>query len=182
VTQFEVVLRDDVDAQTLCSQIDEMFRGGPVATDTRPKGVFEQNAIGDLIELIGFAHYLGLACLGLVLALVATTTVMAVQDRLREHAVLQTLGFSGLRIFALVMTETVLVSVAGGVVGVGLALAILGWSHPTVSTEGVTIAFTPSVQLVTTGLLVALGAGVLAGLVPGTRAARAEIVASLRAV
>jgi putative ABC transport system permease protein len=182
VTQFEVVLRDDVDAQTLCSQIDEMFRGGPVATDTRPKGVFEQNAVGDLIELIGFAHYLGLACLGLVLALVATTTVMAVQDRLREHAVLQTLGFSGPRIFALVMTETVLVSLAGGVVGVGLALGILGWSHPTVSTEGVTIAFTPSVQLVTTGLLVALAAGVLAGLVPATRAARAEIVASLRAV
>src|SRR5260370_15881598 len=54
-------------------------------------------------SLIGFANYLGYACIGLVLALVATTTVMAVQDRIREHALLQTLGFSGPRIFSLVL-------------------------------------------------------------------------------
>ena len=39
--------------------------------------------VGDLVELIGWATFLGYACLGLVLALVATTTVMAMQDRVR---------------------------------------------------------------------------------------------------
>ncbi|MCI0456220.1 MAG: hypothetical protein L0Z62_04470 [Gemmataceae bacterium] len=47
---------------------------------------------------------------GLVLALVATTTVMAVQDRVREFAVLQTLGFSPARIGQLVLCESLLVS------------------------------------------------------------------------
>src|SRR5262249_2443200 len=68
---------------------------------------------------VDYARYLGFACVGLVLALVATTTVMAVQDRVCEHALLQTLGFSGPLIFRLVIAESVLIGLAGGVLGVG---------------------------------------------------------------
>jgi putative ABC transport system permease protein len=182
VTQFEVLLADGADPEATCRTIDALFRGGPVQTDTRPKGVFEANAVGDLKELIGFAHYLGYACVGLVLALVATTTVMAVQDRVREHAVLQTVGFSGPRIFGLVLSESLLVSLAGGVLGIGAALGVLASSGLAVGTEGVTIAFTPSVPLAVTGLAVALVVGAVAGVVPAWQASRAEIVASLRYV
>jgi putative ABC transport system permease protein len=182
VTQFEVRLADGADAQAVARAIDDRYRGGPVATDTRTKGVFEANAVGDLAELIHFANYLGLACVGLVLALVATTTVMAVQDRVREHALLQTLGFTGGRIFALVLAESLLVSLAGGAVGVGLALATLSWSQLAVGTEGVTIAFLPTPGVAVTGLAVAAAVGLLAGAAPAWRAGRAEIVASLRAV
>ena len=42
---------------------------------------------------------------------------MAVQDRIKEHAVLQTIGFSGARVFGLVLTESALLSTAGGAVG-----------------------------------------------------------------
>jgi putative ABC transport system permease protein len=182
VTQFEVRVRDGADPAELCTQIDALFRGGPVQTDTRLKGAFQQNAVADLAELIGFARYLGLACVALVLALVATTTIMAVQDRIREHAVLQTLGFSGARVFTLVMIETALVSLAGGAVGVGLALTVLAMSGLAVGTEGVTIAFEPSLRLGAIGLSVALAVGLLAGLVPAWRAARADIVPSLRAI
>jgi putative ABC transport system permease protein len=182
VTQFEVLLKEGARSETVCQAIDDMNRGGPTQTDTRPKGVFQANAVGDLVDLIGFANYLGYACVGLVLALVATTTVMAVQDRTREHAVLQTLGFSGRRIFGLVMTESLLVSLGGGVLGVGLAMAGLDWSGLAVGTEGVTIAFTPSLRLALTGMAVASGVGVLAGVVPAWQASRAEIVAALRYV
>jgi putative ABC transport system permease protein len=180
VTQFEVRLADGADPGAVGRSIDQAFRGGPVATDTRPKGVFEANAVGDLAALIGFAAYLGYACVGLVLALVATTAVMAVQDRVREHAVLQTLGFTGRRIFGLVLAESLLVSLTGGLLGVGLALAALAWGELAVGTEGVTIAFRPSVGLAATGLAVTAAVGALAGLAPGWQAARAEIVASLR--
>jgi putative ABC transport system permease protein len=182
VTQLEVRLSDGADADAVARQIDEMFRGGPVQTDTRPKGIFQQNAVADLAELIGFAHYLGYACIGLVLALVATTTVMAVQDRIREHAVLQTIGFSGRRVFALVVSESFVVAVAGGLLGVGLALVVLAWSGLALGTEGVTIAFVPSWRVAVTGMVVATVVGLVAGAVPAWQAARAEIVASLRAV
>jgi putative ABC transport system permease protein len=182
VTQFEVRLADDADTDTVARAIDDHFRGGQVITDTRPRGVFEANAVGDLVDLIGFADYLGYACVGLVLALVATTTVMAVQDRVREHAVLQTLGFSGPRIFGLVLIESLLVSVAGGVLGVSLALGFLTFSGLAVGTEGVTIAFLPSWSQLTTGLLVSAAVGLLAGGFPAWQASRAEIVTSLRQV
>ena len=77
VTQLEVLLTPGIDALAKCQEIDELFRGGPVETDTRPKGVFQAQSLGDLAQLIGMAHYLGYACVGLVLALVATTTIMS---------------------------------------------------------------------------------------------------------
>lgn len=182
VTQFEVHLNEAANANTVSRAIDDTFRGGPVQTDTRTKGVFETKAVGDLAELIGFANYLGFACVGLVLALVATTAVMAVQDRIRENAVLQTIGFSGPRLFGMVLSESILVSLFGGVLGIAAATAGLAWSKLAVGTEGVTISFLPSISLAVVGLLVALGVGILAGLVPAWQTARAEIVSSLRSV
>lgn len=180
VTMFEVRLNEGADADAVGKAIDATFKTDRVPTDTRPKGVFQASAVGDLVELIGFANYLGYACVGLVLALVATTTVMAVQDRIREHAVLQTLGFTQGRIFGLVIAESMIVSLIGGVIGVGLSLTILAFSGLAVGTEGVTISFTPSVGLALTGFGVSAVVGVFAGVVPAWQAARAEIVTSLR--
>lgn len=180
VTQLEILLNEGVDPLAKCEEIDEMFRGGPVETDTRPKGVFQANSLGDLTQLIGMAHYLGYACVGLVLSLVATTTVMSVEDRIKEHAVLQTIGFSGPRVFQLVMTESVLLSIAGGIIGVGAATIVLKLSSLSIGAEAVTIAFTPSIRLAVTGLIVSSIAGILAGIAPAFHAARTEIVPALR--
>ncbi len=180
VTQFEVVLADHSDPDAAAAAIDAQFRGGPVATATRTKGVFQREAIGDLAELIGFAQWLGYACLGLVFSLVATTTVMAVQDRIKEHAVLQTLGLRPMRIFRLVLAESLLLGIAGGLLGIGPGILLLsGWGFA-IGTEGVAIALEPSFRLVGLGIGVAAAVGVLAGLAPGYQAARTEIVAALR--
>ncbi len=182
VTQIEVLLNDGVDPVAKCKEIDDKFRGGPVETDTRPKGVFQAQSLGDLTQLIGMAHYLGYACVGLVLALVATTTVMSVQDRIKEHALLQTIGLSGPRVFRLVLTESVLLSLAGGIIGVSAAMAMLKFSSLSVGAEAVTIAFTPSIHLAFTGIVVSVIAGTLAGIAPAWHAARTEIVPALRQV
>jgi putative ABC transport system permease protein len=180
VTQLEVRLTPHADAQATASAIDDRFRGGPVATTTRPKGVFQADTLSDLAELIGLAHWLGYACVGLVLSLVATTTVMAAQDRIKEHAVLQTLGLRPLRLFRLVVAESLLQALAGGFLGVGMATLLLAWAGFAVGTEGVTIAFEPSVGLALWGAAVSAAVGLLAGFAPGWQAARMEIVAALR--
>ncbi len=180
VTQLEILLNEGVDPVAICKEIDDEFRGGPVETDTRSKGVFQAKSLGDLTQLIGMAHYLGYACIGLVLTLVATTTVMSVQDRIKEYAVLQTIGFSGLKVFRLVMTESVLLSITGGIIGVGSAMLVLNISSLSMGAEAVTIAFTPSIRLTITGLTVSFIAGTLAGIAPAVHAARTEIVPALR--
>lgn len=180
VTQFEVALAEGTDANATCKAIDEIFRSAPVATNTRTKGVFQANTVGDLVELIGFTQYLGFACVGLVLSLVATTAMMGVQDRIQEHAVLQTLGYSGYYIFAFVVAESVLVSIMGGSIGLVAALSILATSSLSVGAEAVLISFSPSVQVALSGVLVSLFVGFVAGVLPAAHAARTDIVPALR--
>jgi putative ABC transport system permease protein len=180
VTQMEVHLSDEADPDSLAVAIDAKFHAGPVATTTRTKGMFQADTLADLAELIGFIHWLGYACVGLVLSLVATTTVMSVQDRIKEHAVLQTLGCRPRRVFRLVMTESTLLSTIGGGLGVVVGLAFLAWSNMSVAAEGVTIAFRPSLDIALQGLVASLVVGLLAGLAPAWQAARTEIVPALR--
>jgi len=180
VTQIEVLLEQGADSDRICQQIDDMFRGGPVETNTQPKGVFQAQSLGDLAQLVDMARYLGYACVGLVLALVATTSVMSVQDRIQQHAVLQTIGFSGRRVFCLVLAESVVLATAGGLLGVASAMGILELSGLAVGAEAVTVAFTPSLPLALTGLVVSGLSGLLAGVMPAWHAARTDIVPALR--
>ena len=142
--------------------------------------MFEADTLADLAELIGFVHWLGYACVALVLSLVATTTVMSVQDRIKEHAVLQTLGLRPLRVFRIVITESMLLSTLGGILGVIGSVALLSSTGMSIAAEGVTISFQPSVSLAVQGIVVAIVVGALAGIAPAWHAARSEIVPSLR--
>ncbi|MBI1314735.1 FtsX-like permease family protein [bacterium] len=181
VTQHEVVLDPSADPSHVAAQIDERFRGGPIQTDTRTKGTFQAASLADLVDLIGLTHYLGYACLGLMAVLILTTNFMSVQDRIREHAVLQTMGFSGELVFSLIMIESVLLSFAGGATGILTAVTVLANAGIAVSAEAVSLALTPSISLAVIGLLLSIAIGVLAGMLPALTAARTEIVPALRA-
>lgn len=180
VTLHEVHLTPEADPDQTARTIDDALRSGPVATTTRRKGAFEASTLSDLVDLIGFSHYLGYACVVLVLSLVASTTVMSVQDRVREHAVLQTIGLRPTRVFRLIVAESLVLCLAGGGFGTFTALAVLAWSGLAIGAEGVTIAFRPSMSLAIAGLTVSTVVGLLAGMVPAFQAARTEIVPALR--
>lgn len=179
VTQHEVLLSGDADPDQVARKIDETLRAGPVATTTRRKGAFQASTLSDLVDLIGFAHWLGYACVGLVLALVATTTVMSVQDRIKEYAVLQTIGVRPFRALRLVLTESTLLCLLGGLLGTLLALIILRLGGFAIGAEGATIAFRPSFDLLLSGVIVSLLVGVLSGIAPAIQAATVPIVNAL---
>lgn len=180
VTQHEVQLQKDVDPQDMIRRIDRTLAAASVPATTFRKGAFQASTLGDLVDLIGFAHFLGYASILLVLSLVAAATVMAVQDRVREHALLQTLGVRPSRIFLLVVAESSMQCAAGGIAGVAAATAVLASGGLAIGAEGVAIGIEPSLRLAATGIGVAGVVGLVAGLVPGLQAASANIVAALR--
>ncbi|MCY3002815.1 MAG: ABC transporter permease [Planctomycetota bacterium] len=100
VTQFEVKIDDPSRAKEISASIDDLFRTGPEPTDTRPRILFLEHATRDLREILRFAELLGLACVAVVLALVANTVAMSVQERVREFGVFRTLGFHARHIAA----------------------------------------------------------------------------------
>ena len=180
VTQHEVALTPEADADRVAAEIDARLRAKSVATKTRRKGAFQASTLSDLVDLIGFAHWLGYACVGLVLSLVATTTVMSVQDRFKEYAVLQTIGVRPGRTMRLVLLESLLLCLVGGSCGTVVALTLLALGGFAIGAEGATIAFEPSFRLGVTGLLVSAMLGIVAGLAPAWQVSTLSIVSALR--
>lgn len=182
VTQFNVKVDDPAKLDAVAAQIDALFAAAEQPTSTRSEKAFVAQVAGDMIELIGFTRYLGWGCLIAVLALVGNAIVLSVQDRVKEHAILQTLGFRGWLIGRLVVTEAVVLGVLGGVLGAGAALLTIRWSRVSFSVDGLSIPIAADWKLMGVGLVIAILLGLLAGLIPAIRAANRPIASCFRAV
>lgn len=182
VTQFNVRVDDPARLREVAGAIDDLFRTDQDPTSTRPEKAFVAQVGSDVVEIVGFTRYLGWGCLAAVLALVANAIVLGVQDRVREHAVMQTLGFRGGLIARLIIAEGVVLGVLGGAAGTALAAAFLAWGRFSLSTEGLSIHVSPDLRTSAAGLAIAAGVGVVAGLVPALQAGRREIAQGFRAV
>lgn len=112
-----------------------------------------------------------------LLLLTGNTMAQAVRERIPELAVLKTIGFRDGSVLGLVLAESVLLVVIGGVLGLGLAM-LLG---PIVNAgSGGVINLPPigvSSWLLGLGLMVAIG--LLVGALPAMRAMRLNIVDAL---
>ncbi|MGH8125654.1 MAG: ABC transporter permease [Rhodanobacteraceae bacterium] len=110
----------------------------------------------------------------------------AVATRSREIATLRAVGFRGTPVVASVLLETMLLALAGGVLGALVAWLIFG--HYTASTSaGGGFSFTQMIfqfrvtpALVWNGLKWALAIGFIGGLFPAVRAARLPVTTALR--
>jgi putative ABC transport system permease protein len=112
-----------------------------------------------------------------LLLLTGNTMAQAVRERIPELAVLKTMGFSDRSVLAMVLAESVLLVLIGGVLGVGLS-AVFGPVVGKMSNDAINI---PPLGL--HGWLTALGLmaaiGVLVGVLPALRAMRLNIVDAL---
>ncbi len=181
VTQFNVKVEDPALLESVAAQIDELFSTAQAPTSTFTEKAFVGRVAGDVIELVTFARWLGLGCLAAVLALVANSIVLGVQSRIGEHAVLQTLGFSGRLVAWLIIVEGVILALVGGGIGAAAALLLAGGGNFALSVEGTTIPITADTGLLVTGVVMCGAIGVLAGLVPAWQASRREITECFRA-
>jgi len=182
VTQFVVAVDDPAQLESVAAAIDAEFRHDVEPTQTTPARAFIAQAGSDIVHLVGFTRFLGWGCLAAVLALVANAMALSVQDRIREHAILQTLGFRRGLIVRLIVAEGVLLGAVGGVLGTLAAALLVHFGSFTLSNEGLHILVDLDPKTAAFGLLTAAGTGVVAGLLPALRAARIEIATSFRAV
>jgi putative ABC transport system permease protein len=182
VTQFNVKVAAPAQLEAVADAIDAEFARDADPTHTSSEKAFVARAAADVVEIVSFTRWLGYGCLAAVLALVGNAIVLSVQDRVREHAILQTLGFRGGLIARLIVAESSLLGLLGGAAGSLGAAALLRWNSYSLSTEGLSIEIGLGAGVLMTGLLISAALGVVAGLVPAWRASRQEITASFRAV
>lgn len=182
VTQFNVRVDNPAHLEQVAAAIDAEFAREANPTTTRSEKAFVARAANDLVQIVGFTKYLGWAALAAVLALVGNAIVLSVQDRIREHAVLQTLGFRSGLIAQLIITEGAALCLAGGCIGVAAAFALLHFGRFSLSVQGTNLNVQADPAAIGIGVALAAGVGILAGLVPALQASRREIAASFRAV
>ncbi len=182
VTQFNVSVSDSSHLESVAAQIDEEFRVAQEPTATFSEKAFIGRVADDIIELVGFARWLGLGCLAAVLALVANSIVLGVQGRISEHAVLQTLGFTGWNVGSLIIAEGVVLSVIGGCIGAIASVLVARIGSFALSVEGVSIPIIANTSLLISGIVVCGVIGVVAGCIPAWQASRKEIAAGFRSV
>jgi putative ABC transport system permease protein len=106
------------------------------------------------------------------------TMYAAIATRGREIAVLRAIGFHGGPVVLSVLLETMLLAAFGGTLGAAIAWAI--FDGFTASTMGIIFAFKVSPALLWNGLKWALAIGLVGGVFPAFRAARAPIISGLR--
>jgi putative ABC transport system permease protein len=160
--------------------IDSKFANSPFETKTDTERAFQTSFVsmfGNLSLLLGS---ISLAVVIATLFVAGNTMAMSVRERTTEIAVMRTLGFPSATIFLLVAGEGLLMSVVGGLIGAGLARAIV---NPDFLQAG---GFIPEIGVnnanVATALALSAVIGVLAGLIPATVASRLKIVDALRQV
>jgi putative ABC transport system permease protein len=180
VTQFNVRVNSSQDLKPVAKAIDERFHSDAQPTDTRPEKAFFAETAAELIELIGFTRWLGIGAVLAVTALVANALLLVVRGRVKENAVLRTLGYPGRAIGCLVIGEGGMLGLAGGVAGVGLSAAFLRWQSFTMGNEGQTLAIQPDAAVIITGIVAALMLGIFASLWPAWQAVMQPIVKNLR--
>ena len=112
------------------------------------------------------------------------TMYSAVAGRTREISTLRALGFGSWPVVFSVLTESILLSILGGLLGAGAAWLLFdGYRASTINWQTfsqVTFAFRVSPVLLAEAILFATAIGLLGGLFPAIRAARLPIAAGLR--
>lgn len=142
----------------------------------------QSTAITTLITTLGFL-IASLMAVGAVFGAL-NTMYSAVAARTREIATLRALGFGGAAVVIALMLESLLLALAGGIIGGGLAYAGFNNFHAATmnwqSFSQVTFAFAVTPELLVRGIIWAMVIGLFGGLLPAIRAARQPIAVALR--
>ena len=112
------------------------------------------------------------------------TMYSAVSSRTREIATLRALGFGGGAVVVSLLIESLLLALAGGIIGGGLAYVAFNNFHTSTmnlqSFSQVAFAFRVTPELLLRGVIWAAVIGLIGGLFPAIRAARMPVAAALR--
>ena len=142
----------------------------------------QSKAMATFIRILGFI-VTGIFSVGAIIGAVITMYA-SVSNRSMEIGTLRSLGFRRRSILAAFLIESIILSLIGGVAGVGLASFM---SFVRISTVNfgtfseLAFGFTISTTIVLSTITFALMMGILGGFLPAVRAARLNIVNALRA-
>lgn len=174
---YTVRINNPEQAASVVAAIDAEFANSPAETKSEPEGAFVQgfaNQIGN----IGFIIMSIMAAVFFTILLVAGNTMAyAVRERTSELAVLKALGFTDRGVLALVLGESLALTLVGGVLGLAVAWVLISQGDPT--NGSLPVFYLPGRDILL-GLLLMVAMALAAGLLPALQAQKLRIADALR--
>jgi putative ABC transport system permease protein len=175
---YTIRVKDPTQAAEVAKRVDQEFENSSAETKTEPEGAFVQawvSQIGNIVLIV--AAILG-AVFFTILLVTGNTMAQAVRERIGELGVLKAIGFTNGQVVSLVLAESCLLSVLGGVLGLGLAYLIVP------ALAKVLAGLLPLFYLPIPDLFIGLGISVVlgfaTGIFPALQAMRLRVADALR--
>jgi putative ABC transport system permease protein len=167
-------LRDPAQAEAMRDNLQAAFPEVDFSlTAEAVESVSDMRVMRDMVGQISFlAVFIG--AVGML-----NTMLMSVLERTREIGVLRALGWRRARVVGMILQESLVLGLVGGVCGIFLGLGLGRLLRLVPGTYGsMDLIYTP--QLFVQAVVVAMIAGVVGGLYPAWRATRMRPVEALR--
>ncbi len=180
VGTFVTQIDDPQKAAQISAAVDNQFENSLAETKTETEEAFMLSFVAMSSQLILGMRIISYMILVVVLLVLANTMSMAARERIKEYAVLKTLGFRTPHIVTLILGESIFIALLGGLLGVAFGSALI----PIM--EVALVAFLPKIPLTPMTISLAILASFLVGFIAATfptiKAVNTRIVDGLRAV
>jgi putative ABC transport system permease protein len=180
VGAFSILADSPESVPRIARDVDATFRNAPFETKTESEQQFGLSFLSFLGNVKAFLLSICAAVTFTILLVSANTMAMSVRERIQEVGILKTLGFTTGEVTGIILGEAVIISLAGGALGLLLAsgLCALVRMGPIGFELFRRLAIQPATAAVCLGLAVLIG--VASSLVPALAAARTSIVNAVR--
>src|SRR5262249_41243979 len=168
------------DAPRVAKTIDDMFANSPFETKTETESAFAAGWVKQFGNIEFLILVIGSVVFFTLLLVTGNTMAISVRERIGELATLKAIGFSDRSILFFVLAESLVISLVGGLIGLGLAMLAIPVLGAALNGLLPTLILSPGILSI--GLGTALLVGVVSGLLPGIGAMRMRVVNALRRV
>jgi putative ABC transport system permease protein len=167
------------DAAPIGKAIDTEFANSTNETRTSTEKAFAASFVKQMGNIEALIMTIGSVVFFTLLLVTGNTMASAVRERTNEMAVLKAIGYSDGFLLALILVESEIIALVGGLLGLGFAKLITSGGDPT---GGFLPAFVLPANAIVAGVAATLVVGALAGAIPAITAMRLRVVDALRRV
>ena len=168
------------DAASVSENVDALFANSPAKTKTETEKAFQQSFVSLSSAILTSTQVISYVIIGIILLVLANTIIMSARERIREYAVLKTLGFTSGHIVGLIAGESLVIAAIGGCVGIVFTFpmaAAVAAGFPTMFP-----VFNVELSTIVLAISFSLLVGLLASIFPAVRSSRIKIVDGLRQI
>src|SRR5262249_18642026 len=129
VGTFRILVDSPANAPRIMDAIDQMFANSSAPTKTETEAAFSAAFVSMLGNVKGLITIVGLVVVFTISLIAANSMAMTARERFTEVAVMKALGFRPGIVLSIMLSESILIALVGGVLGTIGAKVLFSFAH-----------------------------------------------------